>query len=136
MRSVFFSAKIQQDMTHSSEGETNLGFSFFFIFFCSLGFFFSGIIFSKRMKQRGWFHPLRGGSFSAEFQQEIQFSQVVFSLRSVFFSAEIQRKKNHPSEGETNLGFLFYEKYFFLLDFFFEILFFEKVSFPEVGFTL
>ena len=32
----------------------------------------------------------------------------------------------HSSEGKTNLGFSFCEKYFFLLDFFFEILFLKK----------
>ena len=87
------------------------------------------------MKQRGWFYPLRSGSFSAEFQQKLRrnsVSQVVFSLRSVFFSAEIQQDMTHSSEGKTNLGFSFYEKYFFLLDFFFEILFLKKFYFQRL----
>ena len=81
------------------------------------------------MKQRGWFYPLRSGSFSAEFQQKLRrnsVSQVVFSLRSVFFSAEIQQDMTHSSEGKTNLGFSFFLFFLFSWIFFSLGLFFQK----------
>ena len=67
------------------------------------------------MKIQGWFYPLRSGSFSAEIQQkrktllrEKTTCETIPAEKTL--SAKIQRKRNHSSEGKTNLSVSFFFK--------------------------